>query len=140
MSFIDGVPVISQGKSALQIYNGDPEGAKQTQENFFNQCPIISQSKSALQVINGDFRGAKQTQTNFFYKHLEPLSNALPIIGQTKGLIHMAVGDVKRGKEIIRDANENTIGAVIGGIFAGPIGAAVGIGLTASHTKNSKQK
>jgi len=52
-SFWDGVPFVSQIKSAAQLIARDKEGARKTQENFLKQAPIFSQVKTvAVAVAN----------------------------------------------------------------------------------------
>lgn len=39
--FWDGVPVVSQVKSVVQLIAGDPEAATNTQMNYLNQAPFV---------------------------------------------------------------------------------------------------
>lgn len=64
-SFWDGLPIVSQMKSAVQAIGGDLDGARQTQENFAKQMPVISQVTSAVQAATGDLDGARKTQEQF---------------------------------------------------------------------------
>lgn len=121
-SFWDGIPIISQVKSAVQAISGDTEGAKKTQENFVNQAPVISQIKSAVESASGDNEAAKKTQEQFLHEFIEPVADNTPVVGHIKGGIHIAAGDKERGEQILKGASTSTA-AVIGGILAGPAGA-----------------
>lgn len=63
--FWDGIPFISQLKSAVLAAVGDMDGARRVQENFIRQMPIISQLTSAVQAATGDTEGARKTQEQF---------------------------------------------------------------------------
>lgn len=121
-SFWDGIPVISQIKSAVQAIGGDTEGAKRTQENFLNQAPVISQVKSAVQAGQGDHAGAKRTQEQFLHETIEPVAENTPGVGHLVGVGHIAAGNKERGEAIIKGATTNTA-AVAGAFLGGPAGA-----------------
>ena len=121
-SYIDWLPVVSQVKSLIQVIGGDPEGAKQTQENFSRQMPIVSQARSTVEKAMGNFEEARKTEEQFAFDFLEPTVNKMPVIGHVKGAVHMAVGDTKRGEEILKEATKSGLIAV-GGTLGGPGGA-----------------
>lgn len=85
-SFWDGMPIISQFKSAFQAICGDTEGAKKTQENFVDQAPVVSQVKSAVESAMGNNEAARKTQENFLYNTLEPMADNTPVVGHIKGI------------------------------------------------------
>lgn len=124
-SLWDGIPIISQFKSAVQAIAGDTEGAKKTQENFLNQAPVVSQVKSAVEAASGDHEAAKKTQEHFLHETIEPIVDNTPVVGHIKGGIHIAAGDKERGEQILKGASTSTA-AVIGGILGGPGGAIAG--------------
>lgn len=121
-SFLDFLPVASQIKSAIQAASGDLEGAKNTQENFSRQCPVISQARSFVEATAlQNPEAARETQEQFLNGFIEPLADNTPVIGHIKGGIHMAVGDTKRGEEILKGASKTL--AIALGSAAGPVGA-----------------
>lgn len=117
-SFWDGIPLISQGKSLIQVISGDAEGAKRTQENFTKQMPIISQARSTVEKVMGNFEDAQKTEEQFITGFVEPIVDNTPGVGHVKGAIHMATGDMQRGEEIMKGATKNgliAIGTMVGG-------------------------
>jgi hypothetical protein len=62
---LDGLPIISQFKSLVQVIGGDAEGAAATQRNFLNRAPVISQVKSAVHAIGGNAAEARRVQEEF---------------------------------------------------------------------------
>lgn len=125
MSFWDGIIGISQLKSLVQVIGGDAEGARKTQENFLNQAPMISQYKSLYHAIAGDNEAARKTQEIFLHNTIEAAADGTPIVGHIKGGVHIALGDQKRGEDIIKSSTSST-GMVVGGIVGGPAGAIAG--------------
>lgn len=121
-SFWDGIPLISQGKSLIQVISGDAEGAKRTQENFTKQMPIISQARSTVERVMGNFENAQKTNEQFLTGFVEPIVDNTPGVGHVKGAIHIATGDVQRGEEIIKGATKSGLIA-IGAVAGGPAGA-----------------
>ena len=73
INFIDGVPLLSQLKSLIQVIKGDPEGAKKTQENFTMQAPWLSQGRSIYETLSGDKEGAKKTADRFGKGYIKPI-------------------------------------------------------------------
>ena len=61
----DGLPILSQVKSLVQVIGGDAEGARKTQENFVNRVPVVAQVKSAVHAIMGDMNEARRVQEEF---------------------------------------------------------------------------
>ena len=76
---VDGIPIASQAKSALQWLWGDSEGALTTQENFSKRCLVVSQVRSAVEAYNGDQQAAWDTQAEF----LSGL-DGIPLVGHAK--------------------------------------------------------
>lgn len=65
-------------------------------------------------------------ENNFFVENtVEAPANSIRGIGHIIGGIHIALGDKKRGMEIIEGASANAI-AIIGGLLGGPLGALAG--------------
>lgn len=112
----DGIPLISQAKSLVQIFSGDIEGARKTQENFSRQIPIV---RSIVESSIGNSDEVKKVQEQFLGGFLEPLVDNTPVIGHVKGAIHMVVGDTERGQEIMKGAT-NTGLVMVGSALGGP--------------------
>lgn len=72
-NFWDGIPVVSQAKSAVKLISGDKESAKKIHENFLNQAPVISQIKSLRHIVHGNVEAARKTQVKFFGETIDPV-------------------------------------------------------------------
>lgn len=65
-------------------------------------------------------------ENNFSVENtVEAPANSIPGIGHIIGGIHIALGDKKRGMEIIEGATSNSFG-MLGGLLGGPLGALAG--------------
>lgn len=66
MNTFDGIPILSQIKSAIQAAAGDLKGASITQDNFSKKCIVVSQLRSAVESgIFQDHQAATNTQLEF---------------------------------------------------------------------------
>lgn len=124
-SFLDGVWVISQGKSFYLWVLGDSEGAERVQRNFLRQAPIVSQLNSMNHALVGEFESAKEIQEIFLHETLVPFVDNTPVIGHGKALIHAALGQHEGAKAVAMAATKTTA-AVGGAFFGGPPGAVAG--------------
>ncbi|KAF6206719.1 hypothetical protein GE061_017955 [Apolygus lucorum] len=122
-SAFDSVPILSQFKSLFQVFNGDADGARRTQEYFINTAVFVAPIKSAIHIAQGDYEAARKTE-EMYAQNLEELVNSLPVVGHVKGGVHIALGEEEKGLSIIKGATSTT-GAVVGGL-AGPAGAVLG--------------
>lgn len=89
MGNVDGVPVASQVKSAVQASRGDTQAAWATQRRFTEQCIGAAQIRSLVEVSRGDLEGAAETQRRFLETTRRVLSrsevaDALPGVAQLK--------------------------------------------------------
>ncbi|KAM4060145.1 hypothetical protein HRG_002248 [Hirsutella rhossiliensis] len=96
--------------------------------------PGISQLKSLIQAITGDTDGARKTQEEFFdaWEHhlghtVSELVDAVPIIGNIKGLVHFAVGDYEGGLHAEEAATRSLVVMTAAAAVAGTGGAAAPI-------------
>lgn len=128
---MDGIPVFSQLKSAIQFACHQTEQALQTQINFSRQCPIVSQVRSLAESISGDNKAAQETQKECGLFLLN-LCNGIPVVGHIKGGIHYAFGDAEGGDAALKAASHTSgvmVGGAVGFLVGGPPGAiALGIG------------
>ena len=126
---MDGIPVVSQLKSAVQALSGDTKGARKTQERFVKTCPIVSQTYSLKQIaVDRDYAGAINTQLEFG-KWLWNIADSVPVLGHAKGGIHYACGDKEGGDKAMKRSSRTTGvigGGVIGFGLCGPACAAAG--------------
>ncbi|KAF7995192.1 hypothetical protein HCN44_004664 [Aphidius gifuensis] len=123
-SWYDGVPFVSQVKSAVQAALGDMKGAERTQQNFIRQAPGVAQITSAVQAHNGDYQGARDTQKQFI-DAVEETVDGTPVLGHIKGITHMLLGQNEKGEESLKSASSSS-GIVIGAAAGGPVGAIAG--------------
>ena len=54
MGNINGIPVLSQIKSLVQVIGGDEEGAKKTQEEFLRTAPVFAEVNTVVKIANGE--------------------------------------------------------------------------------------
>ncbi|KAL4509196.1 hypothetical protein ABPG72_018127 [Tetrahymena utriculariae] len=121
---MDSIPFLTQCKSLFLAITGDTEGARQTQENFFNKAPIVSQFKSAVQANRGDNEGALETQKQFL-NGMDELADGIPVVGHAKGAIDLIAGDEEKGFQAVKAASR-PVGVIDGAIVGGPAGAIAG--------------
>lgn len=104
MGNVDGVPVASQVKSAVQLARGDADGALETQNQFTQRCVGVAQLRSVVQAIGGDEEGATETQRRFLenskrlmeeYPEAAKVADAVPGVSQVKSLVQAAEGDME---------------------------------------------
>lgn len=127
-SWYDGVPLVSQVKSAVQAATGDMKGAERTQQNFIRQAPGVAQITSAVQAHNGDYQGARDTQNQFLHAAEEGV-DATPVLGHVKGVTHMMLGQNGKGEESLKSASSSS-GLALGAAAGGLPGAVAGRVLT----------
>jgi hypothetical protein len=60
-----GLPVLSQTKSAIELYKGNKESALQIHKDFTSRCIVLSQLKTALQWVSGNKLEALHTFHTF---------------------------------------------------------------------------
>jgi len=65
MGNVDGVPLASQVKSAVQASRGETEAAWATQRRFTEQCVGAAQIRSLVEFSRGDLNAAAETQRRF---------------------------------------------------------------------------
>uniref|UniRef100_A0A0G4GCV8 Uncharacterized protein n=1 Tax=Chromera velia CCMP2878 TaxID=1169474 RepID=A0A0G4GCV8_9ALVE len=65
-SVLDGLPVVSQVKSLVELAGGDVEGARRTQVRFSEACPLVSQVTSIVYACSGERDRALEVQKEFF--------------------------------------------------------------------------
>lgn len=106
----------SQLTSAVQAIAGDLDEAKRTQEQFLSKKFTYIQKSIDDNTVNKIIWNFSTGET------IDSPIDSLPIIGHIKGAFHSAVGDEKRGMEIIKGATSNTI-VTVGGLLGGPAGA-----------------
>jgi len=108
MGNVDGVPIASQVKSAVQAAKGDTDAAWQTQHRFSEKCIGAAQVRSAVQAAGGDLEAAAQTQRSFMANARNLLADsevadAVPGLAQFKSLSSAAGGDVQSAVETQRN-------------------------------------
>lgn len=124
VSLFDLVPVVAQVKSGFQLILGDKNGAEKTQENFLNKGMITSQARSGYFLVTGDPDKALDIQAEFA-SNIGKAVESVPVVGHIKGIAHFAAGEVDKGWSALKHATSGT-GALVGGAFAGPLGAIAG--------------
>jgi len=97
MGNVDGVPLASQVKSAVQASRGDTASAWATQEAFTERCIGAAQVKSVVQALQGDHDAAAETQRKFLANARRLLSSsevadAVPLVSQVKAMSLIAGG------------------------------------------------
>lgn len=98
-SFIDAIPLVSQGKMAFLYIIGKPKQAQQTWNNFKNMTHL--------------------------WENVKDIDNSIPGYGHVKALIVKLNGDDERAGDIFYASSKST--CIIGGfLLAGPAGALEG--------------
>jgi len=120
----DMFPLVSQLKSGFQMLTGDVDGATNTQRNFLNDGVGPSQVRSVVYLVTGEPKRALDVQTKFVV-NMGKVAEGVPIVGYTKGVVHLITGDGNAGWNAIKSATSST-GAVVGALGGGPIGAVGG--------------
>lgn len=105
MYWIDVVPGLSLIKSTGQMLTGDFEGAGRTTRNFWTKSPgfshvfgavagtvgIVANDQACKDLAVESFNGGNQTASDWL--------DAIPVVGETKGLIHLLLGDTDGAKK-----------------------------------------
>jgi hypothetical protein len=91
MGNVDGVPVASQVKSAVQLSRGDRDSAWATQQRFSERCIGAAQVRSVVEAAQGDHDAAAETQRKFLANASRLLADnevidAVPIVSQVKAI------------------------------------------------------
>lgn len=99
MGNVDGVPLASQAKSAVQASQGQTDEAWATQRRFTERCVGAAQVRSVVQAVQGDMEAAGETQRVFFENSQRLLNrsdavDAVPFVSQFKAVGHALDGDV----------------------------------------------
>lgn len=99
MGNVDGVPLASQAKSAMQASQGQTDEAWATQRRFSERCIGAAQVRSVVQAVQGDMDAAGETQRVFFENSQRLLNrsdavDAVPLVSQFKAVGHALDGDM----------------------------------------------
>jgi hypothetical protein len=108
MGNVDGVPVASQVKSAVQAARGEREAAWRTQQRFTEQCVGAAQIRSLVEISRGDAEAAAQTQRRFLETARRVLgrsdiADALPGVAQLKSTALENHGEVEAAERTRRN-------------------------------------
>lgn len=128
---MDGLPLFSQMKSAVQLLAGDAKGARKTQKNFSKQCIGVSQIRSGVEALSGDSEAALNTQREFS-RNAYTTTQAIPVVGHGLGVGQYIVGNREEGDNSMKAATHTTgvivgaVGGAVGGAIAAPISIPVG--------------
>lgn len=108
MGNVDGVPIASQMKSAVQAAHGDSDAAWETQRRFSEKCIGAAQVRSAVQAAGGDLQAAAETQRRFManaHNLLDgsEIADTVPGLSQFKSVTSAVDGDVHAAVETQRN-------------------------------------
>lgn len=124
MPITDLVPVISQVKALAQLLSGETAAAQRTFANYNKYGLGASQVRAVGHLLTGETGKAAKEQERFANAFLDAL-DGVPLVGHVKALVHSVTGDAKRATQSMLMAT-STLGALVGGMLAGPDGAKAG--------------
>lgn len=99
--FLDRIPIVSQVKHITHKAIGDSEGAERNAANYIYSNPGVSHVVAAVTKVAGDEETAEKCLQGG-----NSALNAIPVVGQLKALVHLAIGDGEKADEALKSSNQ----------------------------------
>lgn len=139
--------ITSPIKITCQLATGNFEGASETTKDVIVTTPVISHVAAGVVKIGGNDEAAAQLWHDS-NRNLNSITNSIPLVGHTKGLLHYACNDVEGGQEAIQSANRSTAAVAEGvgdlliaipnaGVSVAAAGAKIGNNVMNTGDRNS---